>query len=681
MRWVVGPSPLAVVVFAWISWRRSELSGWLVPTFVGATTLAIAVLWRQLALAHRARLAVAGMTVAAIAALFGFGPTLGVGLMFMSSITLAVWLLDDAGLVVTYVVASVAFPIAALAVHLDWIATSTFPVAVWLRIGVVALFVLCGYSLAMRRIRRGQFDALTASYNAARALQASEARFGGVFEFAPDALLIVDAAGRIVLANRLAETMTGYSRDELIALTVEDLVPAARRARHVELREGYRTQATPRRMGAGSQLWALHKNGTDVPVEISLSPLHADGGLTVAAMRDVSERLRLENERASLETHLRQSHKMESLGTLAGGIAHDFNNLLTVIITNAELARAPDRIGDNLDAIATASTRAADLVRQILSFSRNQPSVRAPSSLRTVVEEATRLLRATLPTAIQLVIEIADDLPVVFIDSTQILQVLMNFGTNAWHAIDRPNGTIRIEVDAIGPEAITVRGMAPGRYARTRVRDDGRGIDPANLTRVFEPFFTTKTVGQGTGLGLAVAHGIITSHGGAIEVDSAPGRGSTFTMYLPESTVAAREVKPIAPTVPAADAAQRGSGRVVVIDDEEPVGKALAKVVERLGYTVSRFVRPADAVAAVRDDPHAFDLILTDLNMPEIGGLDVAHMIHGIRPELPVVLVSGNLVHTSEQLAAAGILCSLAKPFTNHDLSVILKRGMAATRR
>lgn len=506
----------------------------------------------------------------------------------------------------------------------------------------------------------------------------SEARFVGVFEFAPDALFIVNEAGRIVQANRLAEQTFGYSRDELLQLTVEALVPEEDRPGHAKRRDEFSVQEQPRRMGSDrSRLRALRKDGTTVPVEISLSPLYSEEGrLIVAAIRDVTARARMEEDRAQLEDQLRQAQKMESLGTLAGGVAHDFNNLLAVIVNSLELARADaapaDPIARRLDQIAAAASRAGELVKQILAFSRRLPISRSVTSVRTVVEEVAGLLRATLPAGIRIVTDVGGDVPSVLIDSTRIHQVLMNLGTNAWQAIERNTGKITLHLGAVSVDAssLLVAGVEPGHYARIQVSDDGTGMDAATIERIFEPFFTTKKIGMGTGLGLAVVHGIITDHGGAITVDSVPGRGTTVSVYLPEA------VGPASSPEPPQESVHRGAGRVLLIDDEEALVGVAGDLIERLGYQVTRFVRALDALDAVRADPGRFDVVVTDQNMPALGGLELARAISALRSDLPVVLISGNRLFTDDELAAANIQYRLDKPFTGASLGRVLARAL-----
>jgi len=503
----------------------------------------------------------------------------------------------------------------------------------------------------------------------------AEVRFAGVFEFSPDAVLMVDQAGRIVLANGVAERLFGYTRAELLLLSVEDLVSAADRPGHAQLRQGFVQQATSRTMsGRRGHLTAIRKDGTAVPVEISLSPMPSDEDrLTVAAVRDVTVRVLAEKERARLAEKLRQAQKMEAIGTLAGGIAHDFNNLLAAIVANVELARGDvvdaDPITESLDAIATAASRATQLVRQILAFSQAQPANRSSTSVRRVIEEVASLLRANLPSGVQFVTQLQERAPRVLADPTQLHQVLMNLTTNSLHALEREPGriTVRLEAATIDEASQGVVGLAPGRYARIQVCDDGKGMDAATIERIFEPFFTTKEVGKGTGLGLAVVHGIVADHGGAITVSSLPGSGTTFSVYLPESADDGRESPAERPL-----AAHATAGHVLYIDDELSLLRGVSRLLERLGYQATAHNVAAEALEVLRADPGRFDVVVVDQNMPTMSGTDVARALHRLRPDLPIVLVSGNLVHTDDELAAVGIRHRLDKPFTGEQLGRVL---------
>ena len=409
--------------------------------------------------------------------------------------------------------------------------------------------------------------------------------------------------------------------------------------------------------------------------------LDARGGITqmVGFVHDVTARRRAELERARLEAQLRESQKMEALGTLAGGVAHDFNNALAAIIGNVALARQD--VGPahpalvSLDEIGKASRRAKDLVQQILAFGRRQKLERKPMSLTLVVVETARLMRATLPAMVELNVNCDGNTPVVLADAGQMEQVLLNLCSNVAHAVEdigRP-GVIDVSLSAYECTKGKARGdLLPGRYACLLVRDNGRGMDEATRSRIFEPFFTTKQAGKGTGLGLSVVHGIVQAHGASMEVESSPGLGSTFRIYLPAVDAPAAGVAAHAP-----DAAS-GSGRgkhVLYLDDEEAIIFLMKRLLERKGYRVSGYTEPRQALAAVRADPGQFDLAVTDYHMPGMSGLEVAQALKEIRPDLPVVMASG---YISEELRAkapaAGVRELIYKPNTVEDLCEAIAR-------
>jgi signal transduction histidine kinase len=393
----------------------------------------------------------------------------------------------------------------------------------------------------------------------------------------------------------------------------------------------------------------------------------------------------LELSRDHYEAQLRHAQKMESIGTLAGGIAHDFNNILGGILGNTALAL--EALGEahpastHLHEVHKASVRARTLVRQILTFSRREPQELIAQSLRPVVEETRRLLRATLPAGVELDVTLGDEAPHVHADATQIQQVLMNLCTNAWHALKDGVGRVAIGLDAVTLDAAAgqrLGGLPSGPYAHLWVSDTGTGMDAATRERIFEPFFTTKPVGQGTGLGLSVAHGIVVAHRGAIAVDSVPGKGSTLHLYLPA-------VESVAAAASAQDAAQLdtlGHGeRVLYVDDDEIMVLMVERLLQRSGYRVSTFQSANAALAAVRDDPDTFDFVVTDFNMPECSGLDLAHELARIRPELPVVISSGYITDDLLDLAReAGVRGLIEKQNTFEDLCELLARVLSGAK-
>ena len=392
-------------------------------------------------------------------------------------------------------------------------------------------------------------------------------------------------------------------------------------------------------------------------------------------------------ERRQLEAQLRQAQKMEAIGTLAGGIAHDFNNILGAIIGNAELASmdvSPGHpIAENLVEIRNASARAKDLVRQILSFSRQEAEVRSVMNLRSAIEEDMRLLRATLPTSVELGFQHAPDVPVVLADPTKFHQVLMNLCTNAWHAMEGQPGRISLVLDRVLVDADMARAhadLSSGLYARLVVKDDGKGMDAAMLERIFDPFFTTKETGKGTGLGLSVVHGIMKNHQGAILVASQPGQGTTFEVYFPAAP--AQQHAPES-AVSTHTPTPRGEGqRVLCLDDELSMLTVTTRILEREGYRAAGFTGVAGALAALRAEPLAYDLMITDYHMPGTSGLQVVREARKLRSDLPVILTSGFITdNLREEAGAAGVGHILGKPFQVDDLTQAIRRLVAISKR
>lgn len=367
--------------------------------------------------------------------------------------------------------------------------------------------------------------------------------------------------------------------------------------------------------------------------------------------RDMRQRIAAEQEHAALEAGLREAQKMEALGTLAGGIAHDFNNLLAAMLGNVSLARmnqsVPQKLRYNLDQIDKAGARAKELVKQILSFSRKQPQQFVVQSMRAVVVEALSLLRSTLPAGVDLVVSIPDTSSTyVSVDGGQISQVLMNLCTNAWHATSGLAPRIEVLLDEVTLESgPTGRpgGLPEGTYVRLQVKDNGHGMDAQTQAHIFEPFFTTKPAGQGTGLGLAVVHGIVKTHGGAIAVESALSGGTTFTVYLP--SVVPPEVTVVDALEPS-PADGRGKN-VMYVDDYDVMGELISEALGAAGYGVKVHSRGENALADLRVHPDAYDLVITDQNMPGMPGTELARQIRLIQPALPVIISSG---YISEEL-------------------------------
>ena len=408
-------------------------------------------------------------------------------------------------------------------------------------------------------------------------------------------------------------------------------------------------------------------------------------------MLDVRERA--EAEHVSLEEQLRESQKMEAIGTLAGGIAHDFNNIIATILGNVELARqdagANPIAMESLEEIHKAGTRARNLVRQILSFSRRERSERKLISLTATVEESVRLLRTTLPARVAIEKYIEADVPAVLGNATQIEQVLLNLATNAMQAMHGEPGRIVIRLDAVelAPAMAEVnsalralREQQPECTARLVVGDDGPGMDAATLERIFEPFFTTKPVGEGTGLGLSVVHGIVKAHQGVIVAESSPGKGSTFTIYFPvagdQATAGEDASAPDAGAVTAGDGPKPDVGRkILYLDDDESMVYLVKRLLERQGFIVSAHTEQTDALAELRADPAAFDLVLTDYNMPGMSGLDIAREVRAMRADLPVAIASGFIDDTLRAEAdGAGVRELIFKADAVEEFCAVVQR-------
>ncbi len=398
--------------------------------------------------------------------------------------------------------------------------------------------------------------------------------------------------------------------------------------------------------------------------------------------RDVTVQRRAEERDGQLRDQIIQTHRLESLGTLAGGIAHDFNNLLTGIFGFADLARAANELQEaqsQCDQIILVANRARELVGRILTFSRRQPSIRQPVSLSDLVRELVPLMRASFPRTVEFDVQLPDGGPRVHADAGQLHQVLLNLGTNAIHAM--PLGgrlTIAVEeVELIDPVQVILSAAISGVHAKLTVSDSGMGMDGETLRRAFEPFFTTKPVGEGTGLGLSVVHGIIQDHGGAIQVTSEINQGTTFEVYLPvfdnnqvstlsTGSASATDLVPVA----------QGE-RVLSVDDDPNLAKLTAQILFGLGYRPTTFIDPVEAFGEFKADPNAFAAVLTDNRMPTWSGVEFAQKVSQVRADIPIILVTGAIEPAdlaSFQTLPNGLF--LAKPYSREQLAFALKKSI-----
>jgi two-component system, cell cycle sensor histidine kinase and response regulator CckA len=515
--------------------------------------------------------------------------------------------------------------------------------------------------------------------------KAEATRAAAIIDASMDAIISVDEFECIVVFSATAEKLFQIPAADAIGQSIDRFIPARFRASHRQHLREYMHGGRGKRMGGQfSRLCALRKDGTEFPIEASISLIASgDNQLFTVTLRDITERERAEAAHAELEAQLRESQKMEAIGTLAGGIAHDFNNILATILGNTELAR--EDVGTNvaaqqsLDEIRKAASRGRNLVQQILSFSRRQPTEHRLVGLAPVIDESVRLLRATLPARLSITTQCDADVPSVRADATQLEQVLINLATNAVQAMHGNPGHLHIRLDTLlldaqsadaHPALRSLFATRPGLTVRLTVSDDGPGMDAATRERIFEPFFTTKAVNEGTGLGLSVVHGIVQSHGGVIEVDSQPGQGATFTIYLPVTAIAAVAPAADAGAHPAAASADGSQARhILYLDDDESLVLLVTRLMERRGYRISAYSDQQQALDAVRADPTAFDLVVTDYNMPGMSGLDVAREVRTMRADLPVVIASGFIDETLRANAAgAGVRELIFKASAVEDL-------------
>ena len=455
-----------------------------------------------------------------------------------------------------------------------------------------------------------------------------------------------------------------------------------------------------------SEVMGRRNGGNEFPLEIAIRQLRGTWTMHerrksqrykfIATLRDISTRKRLAQQ-------LQQAQKMEAIGTLADGIAHDFNNILSIILgytslvleelrgledgfRHIRIAQSEPRdsasgigtvaeVRENLDTVMQAGRRARDLVEQILTFSRHTEHEKNPVDLRPVVKEVMKLMRSTLPATIEIEQKIDTSPMVVLADPSQIHQVLMNLCTNAGHAMDEDGGKLNVSLQRteLGYGTLAKFGeLAPGPYVHLTIADSGYGMDEATRQRIFEPFFTTKELGEGTGLGLSVVHGIVSDHAGAISVDSTLGAGATFEVIVP---IYSGDQKPLAPAEPSEPAERRG--RVLFVDDEVHLVKMAEKVLGRLGYSVVGETNGHDALDRFRANPAAFDLVVTDQTMPEITGDVLAVEVRKLRGDIPIVLCTGHSRRlTPEQAKIIGIDHYVMKPLLADELGNVVGNAL-----
>jgi PAS domain S-box-containing protein len=491
-------------------------------------------------------------------------------------------------------------------------------------------------------------------------------RLAVVMEQTAEGVMITDTQRTIEYVNPALERLSGYRRGELIGRKGDMLLPYAEAG---EAMETVRRGASWR-----GQVIRRHKRGNPLELDITMSPVrNVQGEIInyVAIERDVTHEMQL-------QCQMRQMQKMEALGTLAGGIAHDLNNILMPITINTELAldiaseESPARL--YLQQALEAAHRGTDLVRQITTFSRRKEQTEALSEIVPVVKEALTLLRSTLPATIEIRRNIEARDAVVKVDPIHIHQVLMNLSSNAADAMSPEGGLLEVSLGAVeldADAADTYLDLKPGPYVRLTVADTGHGMDEAVKERIFDPFFTTKGPHKGTGMGLAVVHGIVKGVEGGITVYSEKGKGTRFDVYFPQVQGPPKRRSAASASPPT------GTERILFVDDEEAIVRSVRPLLERLGYRVTTAVNSPEALEVFRSQPEAFDLVITDQTMPRMTGIDLAEEIMRIRPGMPVILCTGfSETISKKDIKTRGIRAFIMKPLTTKGMAEIIRHAL-----
>jgi len=501
------------------------------------------------------------------------------------------------------------------------------------------------------------------------ALRKSEKQFQDLFNSINDLIYTQDMEGYFTSANPAMQKLFGYNMDEFIGHSATDFMKPELKS---DFDSRYLAVIKKQRNHNGISCY-FKKNKEKIYIEYNSSLVDPDDGEPYISGigRDVTEKVLFEKKVEKLQEQVVQSQKMESIGTLAGGIAHDFNNILFPILGHSEmlLDDVPQNspLQDSLKAIHTSALRAKDLVKQILTFSRQESSELNLIKIQPIVKEALKLIRSTIPTTIEIKQDISPACGVIKADPTQIHQIVMNLATNAYHAMEETGGELKVglkqmelgTLDLIHPD------MTPGQYACLTVVDTGIGMDKELTQKIFDPFFTTKAIGKGTGMGLSVVHGIVAGMGGAVRVYSEPGKGTQFYIYFP-----IEKSSFVKHSIQTHETIQYGTETILLVDDENAIIAMEKRMLERLGYQVISRTSSIEALEAFRDSPDKFDLVITDMAMPNLPGDKLSEELVKVRADIPILLCTGfSEIMSEEKAASLGIKGFLLKPIVMKDLS------------
>ncbi len=522
---------------------------------------------------------------------------------------------------------------------------------------------------------------ITERKKAERSLRYERDRLQTYLDAAPSMFVALDREGRVTLVNNRGVEILEYGPDEIIGKDwFENFLPEGIRD---EIKGVFRALLRGEMKSVEfNENPVLTKGGEERLIAWHNILLYdTDAGLSgiLASGEDVTERRRLAKEREQLEKQLRQGQKMEALGTLAGGIAHDFNNILAVVNGYAELAlleaEEKTELHSALEEVLHAGLRGRDLANQILTFSRQSEQERRPLDVVQILKETLRFLRASIPTTIEMRQNVGVKTGMFMGDPTQIHQVIMNLCTNAAHAMAEKGGILSVDLNRIDLAADDVKYRAvlsPGPYLELSVSDTGHGMEKAVMDRIFDPFYTTKGPGEGTGMGLSVVHGIVTSQGGSISVSSEPGEGTRFEILLPRLTRAGEEQRV------AREPIVSGEARILLVDDEEGIVRIHRSMLGRAGYEVIGRTSSIEALEAFRENPDRFDLVITDMTMPQMTGLELSREILQLRPDIPIIICTGYSEALSpEKIREMGIRDSLMKPVLASDMTATIARVLS----